>query len=132
MTIQDEQKILENVYGNILSVKKEMEKYLSKVEDDTLSQEMNLFLYHLKPFEKKAESRMQRKERVPVEVDALPETITQERIVRNFIDYQSQAAKKLKYAIHEYKGAGIYATELAKELIDFEESAAGKFKDYLV
>ena len=54
MTIQDEQKMLETIYKNILSVKQETEKYLAKVEDDTLCQELNLFLYRLKSFEKKA------------------------------------------------------------------------------
>ena len=32
-----------------------------------------------------------------------------------------RGAEELKNAIHRYKNAGIYATELAKDVIDFEE-----------
>ena len=131
MTIQDEQKILERICGNIRSVKQETEKYLPKVEDDILCQEMNLFLNSLGAFEKKAQSRMEKKENPAAPLGPLAKGITQQDIVKNSIDCHTQAARDLKYAIHEHKGAGIFATELAKELIDLEEAAAGKLKDYL-
>lgn len=131
MTIQDEQKILENIYGNILSVKQEMEKYLAKVEDDALCQEMNLFLYHLRPFEKKAESRIQKTYQKPRGGNPVGKPVAQEGIVQKSIDCHRQAAENLKYAIHEHKQAGIFATELAKELIDLEETTVSKLKDYL-
>ena len=131
MTIQDEQKMLETIYKNILSVKQETEKYLAKVEDDTLCQELNLFLYRLKPFEKKAKERIQKPDPAPETNRPLSKQTTQENMIRDSINCHRQAARNLKYAIHENKEGGIFATELAKELIDLEESAVGILTDYL-
>ena len=42
-----------------------------------------------------------------------------------------RGADELKKAIHKYKDAGIYATELAKEMIDFEEANSEKMDRYV-
>ena len=42
-----------------------------------------------------------------------------------------RGVKELKNAIHKYRNAGIYATELAKEMIDFEEENLQKMRSYL-
>lgn len=121
MTIQDEQKMLETIYKNILSVKQETEKYLAKVEDDTLCQELNLFLYRLKPFEKKAKERIQKPDPAPETICPLSKQTTQENMIRDSINCHRQAARNLKYAIHENKEGGIFATELAKMLSIWRE-----------
>ena len=41
-----------------------------------------------------------------------------------------RGTEELKKAIHKYRNAGIYATELAREMIDFEEDNQEKMKRY--
>ena len=44
-----------------------------------------------------------------------------------------RGVRELKHAIHKYKDAGIYATELAKEMIDFEEENSNTtYKSYII
>ncbi len=52
--------------------------------------------------------------------------ITKAEIMRT-----EQMAERMKYMIHENRRAGIFATELAKELIDFEELSIKKLKNYV-
>lgn len=42
-----------------------------------------------------------------------------------------RGVRELKHCDHKYKDAGIYATELAKEMIDFEEENLQKMRSYL-
>ena len=41
-----------------------------------------------------------------------------------------RGVKELKHAIHKYRDAGIFATELAKEMVDFEEDNLRKMQVY--
>ena len=41
-----------------------------------------------------------------------------------------RGVKELKNAIHKYRNAGIYATELAKEMVDFESDNLRKMYTY--
>ena len=57
--------------------------------------------------------------------------VPDEQLVQRLIEQNQKTSDHLKYVIHEWKEAGLYATELAKEIIDFEEAAAKKLKIYL-
>lgn len=139
MNRQDEQQVLKQVYKDADHAAKDIEQGLLNVLNEELSLEMNLFLEQWKQFVKRAEKRIgtniQKDSDTAAEQSELKEQESSElpegRLVQRLIERNQSSSDHLKYAIHEWKEAGIYATELAKDMIDFEQSAVEKLKIYL-
>lgn len=83
-----------------------------------------------KNLEEQQETKLTDLEDIKIEKQRISK-VPDEQLVQRLIDQNQKTSDHLKYVIHEWKEAGLYATELAKEIIDFEEAAAKKLKIYL-
>lgn len=121
MEIQEENRIVELIYEEAVQQEKRISEVLGKVEDEELSDELNHLLAEWRLFGNKAKRRLQENHSQDLDTD----------VARTEIMRTEKMAERMKYMIHENKQAGIFATELAKELIDFEETSIRKLKNYL-
>ena len=117
---------------------------LKDVYDEELAYELNIEAGKMKEFERKAGIRLQQKgseraETNPAARSMLKTAIRMKTVLKNNTSHiadmmqkgNRRGAEELKNAIHKYKDAGIYATELAKEMVDFEEENLRKLQSYL-
>lgn len=160
MEIQEENRIIRAIYEEALLQEKKISDVLGWIRDEELNDELNQLLVAWRQFGRKARRRLQenisgedgseelsvginRKDlRMKPDIDEYVirpasenadagDWRSDDAIAREEIMRTEQMAERMKYMIHENKRAGIFATELARELIDFEQSSIRKLKNYL-
>ncbi len=139
MKKSEEQQVLKAVYENVQSAVRERKQGISCVFEEPLRLALWDSLTQWEHFAEKARNRLNEKDleqfgyqgrKVVADPSDQQQERKEERLLQIFRKNR-EAAGTLKYAIHHWKHAGIYATELAKEIIDFQESEVENLKRYL-
>lgn len=144
MSLEDEQRLLHEICRNSSMGVEAIHQVLKDVYDEELAYELNIEAGKMKEFERKAGARLQQNgdeqaETNPAAKSMLKAAIRMKTVFQNNTSHiadmmqkgNRRGAEELKKAIHKYKDAGIYATELAKEMVDFEEENLKKLQSYL-
>lgn len=144
MSLEDEQRLLHEICRNSSMGTEAIHQVLKDVYDEELAYELNIEAGKMKEFERKAAVRLQQNgdeqaETNPAAKSMLKTAIRMKTVFQNNTSHiadmmqkgNRRGAEELKKAIHKYKNAGIYATELAKEMVDFEEENLKKLQSYL-
>ena len=145
MRQEDEKKILQEVYRNARTDLDVIDAVLAKVYDEELAYDLNLKAAKMREFLRRSSDRLNqcgnpfpetgrngtagnvRKVTTRVRTMLHGETV---QVARMMQEGSKKGAESLKNAVHRYRNAGIYATELAKEMIDFEEETLRKLRSY--
>ena len=143
MSQDDERRVLHEICRNTNMGIQAIEQILDKVYDEELAYELHVEAGKMKEFESKASQRLYQYEDQPADLKPIAQAMlkgsirmkTMFRTETGDIAEMMQkgnrrGAEELKNAIHRYKNAGIYATELAKDVIDFEEKNLKKLESY--
>lgn len=143
MRQEDELSILHEICRNSRMGIEAINQVLGKVYDEEFAYELHVEAEKLQEFEQKARQRLQTNgtdaagskpaAKAMLNMAIQMKTMFSERKdrVADLIQKgNKRGAEELKNAIHKYKGAGIYATELAREMIDFEEASLKKLSAY--
>lgn len=143
MSQEDEKRMLHEICRNSKMGVSAIDQVLEKVYDEELAYELHVEADRMREFERKANQRLKSCGDEPEEINPVAEamlrsSIRMKTLFRDGKDHiadmvqkgNRRGAQELKNAIHKYKGAGIYATELAKEMIDFEEENLKKLSVY--
>lgn len=144
MSLEDEQSLLHEICRNSSMGVEAIHQVLKDVYDEELAYELNIEAGKMKEFERKAGARLQQSGDGPAGTNPaaksmLKTAIRVKTVFQNNTEHiadlmqkgNRRGAEELKKAIHKYKDAGIYATELAKEMVDFEEENLKKLQSYL-
>lgn len=144
MNPEDEQRLLHEICRNSNMGVEAIHQVLKDVYDEEFAYELNIEAAKMKEFERKAGGRLKESgtaagETKPVTKSMLKTAIRMRTAFQNSTSHVAQmmqsgnrrGADELKKAIHKYKDAGIFATELAKEMVDFEEENLRKLQSYL-
>lgn len=144
MRQEDEKKVLQEVYRNARTDLDVIDAVLAKVYDEELAYDLNLKAAKMREFLRRSSDRLNqcgdpfpetgrgtagsvRKVTTRVRTMLHGETV---HVARMMQEGSKKGAESLKNAVHRYRNAGIYATELAKEMIDFEEETLRKLRSY--
>lgn len=144
MTLEDEQRLLHEICRNSSMGVEAIHQVLKDVYDEELAYELNIEAGKMQEFERKAGKRLKENGSEPSKTKPAAKSMLKTAI-RMKTTFQNntthiadmmrkgnrRGAEELKKAMHKYKDAGIYATELAREMIDFEEDNLKKLKSYL-
>ena len=144
MTQKDEDDLLHEICRNASMGVEAIHEVLKDVYDEEFAYELNVQADKMQQFGRKAGMRLRENGSEPSEPKVLSTAmlktaIRMKTMVQNktadvadmMCKGNERGAKELKHAIHKYKNAGIYATELAKEMVDFEEENLRKMGSYL-
>ncbi len=134
----DEQQMLKDIYEKIQQALSERKRGAAWIFAEPLRLELWESLEQWERFLKRARSRLdeefpeQSTEQVlEKQKPDCSKQQTQNDIICKILSRDQKVSIELKYAIHHWKHAGIYATELAKEIIEFQESEVENLKKYL-
>lgn len=143
MNEKDEERLLHEICRASNRGVEAIDQILQDVYDEEFAYELHTEAGRMKEFERKANNRLNQsgKDAAEPKPGAKRMVKTAVKMRTAFSDQTSSAADivrkgnrrgadDLKKAIHKYKNAGIYATELAKEMIDFEEENLKKLDSY--
>lgn len=144
MNDKDEERLLHEICRNSSMGVEAIDQVLKDVYDEEFAYELNVEANRMKEFERKANARLNQNGKDASEPKPMTKRMlkTAVKMKTAFSDKTSHIADlmqkgnqrgvdELKKAIHKYKDAGIYATELAKEMIDFEEENLKKLDGYM-
>ena len=120
MTQKDENYLLQEICRNSGMGVAAINQVLKDVYDEEFAYELNVQADKMEQFARKAGMRLRENGSEPSE----PTPIATAMLVTAI------RIKELKNAIHKYRNAGIYATELAKEMVDFESDNLRKMYTY--
>lgn len=142
MKQDEEKKVLQEIWRNARGDLDMIDAVISSVYDEDLAYDLNRKALKMREFLRKSTTRLNqqgedvcehlpgavmRKKAVHVRTMLQGETA---QLAKMMQDGSKNGAERLKNSIHRYKDAGIYATELAKEMIDFEEESQRKLNIY--
>lgn len=143
MTQNDENHLLHEICRNSSMGVEAIHQVLKDVYDEEFAYELNVQADKMEQFARKAGMRLRENgsepsEPKPIATAMLKTTIRMKQALQNKTEDvadmigkgNERGVKELKHAIHKYRDAGIYATELAKEMADFEEDNLRKMKTY--
>ena len=136
MTQKDENYLLQEICRNSGMGVAAINQVLKDVYDEE-------FAYEMEQFARKAGIRLRENgsepsEPKPIATAMLVTAIRMKQALQNRTEDvadligkgNERGVKELKNAIHKYRNAGIYATELAKEMVDFESDNLRKMYTY--
>ena len=143
MKQRDENDLLHEICRNASMGTEAIQEVLKDVYDEEFAYELNVQADKMQQFGRKAGMRLRKNGKEPSEPKAIStamlktgirmKTMLQDKtsdVADMMYKGNERGARELKQAIHKYKDAGIYATELAKEMIDFEEENLRKMRSY--
>ena len=143
MTQKDENYLLQEICRNSGMGVAAINQVLKDVYDEEFAYELNVQADKMEQFARKAGMRLRENgsepsEPKPIATAMLVTAIRMKQALQNrpgdVADLigkgNERGVKELKNAIHKYRNAGIYATELAKEMVDFESDNLRKMYTY--
>ncbi|WP_294783425.1 hypothetical protein [uncultured Eubacterium sp.] len=143
MTQKDENNLLHAICKNSNMGVDAIHEVLKDIYDEEFAYELNVQADKMEQFGRKARIRLcangsEPAQPKPLTTAMLKTSIRMQKVLQNKTEDvadmmekgNERGVKELKHAIHKYRDAGIFATELAKEMIDFEEDNMRKMKTY--
>ncbi|MCD8365967.1 MAG: hypothetical protein LUC83_09230 [Clostridiales bacterium] len=143
MSENDEERLLHEICRNSSMGREAIRQVLEEVYDQEFAYELHLEAAKMKEFENKANSRLNKNGKEEAAAKPVAERMLKSAVkMRTAFSDQTahvagmmqkgnlRGADELKKAIHKYKDAGVYATELAREMIDFEEENQNRLEAY--
>ncbi|MCD8217718.1 MAG: hypothetical protein LUD01_06685 [Clostridiales bacterium] len=143
MNEKDEDRLLHEICRNSSMGREAIYQVLQDVYDEELAYELHVEAGKMKEFEDKANARLkgngkEEAEPKPMAGKMLKSAVKMRTALSDKTPHVAdmmqkgnrRGAEELKKAIHKYKGAGVYATELAREMIDFEEENQCRLEAY--
>lgn len=143
MTQKDENDLLHEICRNSSMGVDAIHEVLKDIYDEEFAYELNVQADKMEQFGRKAGMRLRANgcepaEPKPIATAMLKTSIKMRKALQNKTEDvadvigkgNERGMKELKHAIHKYRDAGIFATELAKEMIDFEEDNLRKMQTY--
>ena len=143
MTQKDENDLLHEICRNSSMGVDAIHEVLKDIYDEEFSYELNVQADKMEQFGRKAGMRLRANgsepaEPKPIATAMLKTSIKMRKTLQNKTEDvadmigkgNERGVKELKHAIHKYRDAGIFATELAKEMVDFEEDNLRKMQTY--
>lgn len=144
MISKDEVSVLQESSRNARVALETIDAVLNKVYDDELSYELNCQANRFRELERKVRRAMRREGVEPKEQSRLKSAMRWGSIQANtllntstshvadmMIQGNARGVTDLQKVTYNNKAKGSYANELARELMDFEESNIQKLKSYL-
>lgn len=144
MSENDEERLLHEICRNSSMGREAIRQVLKDVYDEEFAYELHVQEGKMREFEERAGARLQQSGKEAAAPSPLASGMLKTAVkmkmtvsdrtarVADMIQKGSRrGAEELKKAIHKYKDAGIYATELAKEMVDFEEANLRKMDRYM-
>lgn len=144
MTAKDENSLLHEICRNSSMGMEAIHQVLKDIYDEEFAYELNVQADKMAQFSRKAGMRLRENGSIPEEPNPLASamlktTIRMKQTIQNRTEDvadmihrgNQRGIKELQHAIHKYRNAGIYATELAKEMVDFEKENLRKMQTYL-
>ncbi|WP_296116240.1 hypothetical protein [uncultured Eubacterium sp.] len=143
MTQKDENDLLHEICRNSSMGVDAIHEVLKDIYDEEFAYELNVQADKMEQFGRKAGMRLRANgsepaEPKPIATAMLKTSIKMRKTLQNKTEDvadmigkgNERGVKELKHAIHKYRDAGIFATELAKEMVDFEEDNLRKMQTY--
>ena len=143
MTQKDENDLLHEICRNSSMGVDAIHEVLKDIYDEEFAYELNVQADKMEQFGRKAGMRLRANgsepaEPKPIATAMLKTSIKMRKTLQNKTEDvadmigkgNERGVKELKHAIHKYRDAGIFATELAKEMVDFEEDKLRKMQTY--
>ncbi len=143
MNEKDEERLLHEICRNSSMGREAISQVLKDVYDEEFAYDLHVQAGKMREFEERAGGRLEQRGKEaaapnPVAAGMLRTAVKMKTVVSDQTSHiadmiqkgNQRGAVELKKAIHKYKDAGIYATELAKEMIDFEEANLRKMERY--
>ena len=143
MNREDERRILHEICRNSKMGVQAIEKIMGRVYDEELAYELHAEAGKMREFEQRAAERLKDygddAANIKPGVRAMLKRAIRmktmfsdrkEHVADMMQKGNQRGADELKKAIHKYKNGGIYATELAKDMIDFEEGNLKRLEPY--
>ena len=143
MTQKDENDLLHEICRNSSMGVDAILEVLNDIYDEEFAYELNVQADKMEQFGRKAGMRLRANgsepaEPKPIATAMLKTSIKMRKTLQNKTEDvadmigkgNERGVKELKHAIHKYRDAGIFATELAKEMVDFEEDNLRKMQTY--
>lgn len=140
---KDENGLLHEICRNSSMGVEAIHEVLKDIYDEEFAYELNIQADKMEQFGRKAGLRLIQNGSEPEEPGVittamLKTSIKMKKALQNKTEDvagmiekgNERGVKELKHAIHKYRNAGIYATELAKEMVDFEEDNLRKMQSY--
>lgn len=140
---KDENGLLHEICRNSSMGVEAIHEVLKDIYDEEFAYELNIQADKMEQFGRKAGLRLIQNGSEPEEPGVITTAMLKTSIklkkalqnktedVAEMIEKGNErGVKELKHAIHKYRNAGIYATELAKEMVDFEEDNLRKMQSY--
>lgn len=140
---KDENGLLHEICRNSSMGVEAIHEVLKDIYDEEFAYELNIQADKMEQFGRKAGLRLIQNGSEPEEpgmitTAMLKTSIKMKKALQNKTEDVAEmiekgnerGVKELKHAIHKYRNAGIYATELAKEMVDFEEDNLRKMQSY--
>ncbi len=140
---KDENGLLHEICRNSSMGVEAIHEVLKDIYDEEFAYELNIQADKMEQFGRKARLRLIQNGSEPEEPGVittamLKTSIKMKKALQNKTEDvagmiekgNERGVKELKHAIHKYRNAGIYATELAKEMVDFEEDNLRKMQSY--
>jgi hypothetical protein len=144
MNVDDERHLLHEICRNSSMGVEAIDQVLKNVYDEEFAYELNVEANRMRQFERRAKMRLEEHADEPSEPKPIEKTMLKtairmktalgnetDKIARMMQKGNQKGVEELKNAVHKYKDAGIFATELAKDMMDFEEENERKLKSYL-
>lgn len=145
MNENDEDRLLHEICRNSGMGVEAIQQVLKDVYDEEFAYELHAEAGKMREFEQKAGERLNQNGKEagktkPMAAKMLKSAVKMRTVVTDSTSHMAElmqkgnrrGAEELKKAIHKYKDAGVYATELARDMVDFEEDNLKKlarFKD---
>lgn len=143
MTQKDENDLLHEICRNSSMGVDAIHEVLKDIYDEEFAYELNVQADKMEQFGRKAGMRLRANgsepaEPKPIATAMLKTSIKMRKALLNKTEDvadmigkgNERGVKELKHAIHKYRDAGIFATELAKEMVDFEKDNLRKMQVY--
>ena len=143
MSENDEERLLHEICRNSSMGREAIHEVLKDVYDEEFAYELHVQEGKMQEFEQRARQRLRQSgkdaaEPGPLTSGMLKAAVRMKTAVSGRTSQVAEMIRKgnqrgteeLKKAIHKYRNAGIYATELAREMIDFEEDNQENMKRY--
>lgn len=144
MNRNDEERLLHEICRNSSMGLEAIDEVLKDVYDEEFAYELHAEAGRMKEFEKKAAERLEKDGKKASDTRPMTKKMLKAAVkMKTALSYETshvadmmqkgnqRGADELKKAIHKYKDAGIYATELAKEMVDFEEENLKKLDSFM-
>ena len=143
MNEKDEQRLLHEICRNASMGVESIDAVLKDVYDEELAYELHREASKMRQFARKASERLKKDGSQPADEKPLVKKMLRTSIhmktamkgetkdVAEMLEKGNEKGmEQLKNSIHKYKKAGIFATELAKEMIAFEEDNIKKMQSF--